>query len=335
MPKELSVTSIHQKYPRETAGSLMVTNIPVAKPSSTIKDVKDLIVKKSKEYESINYIYIVDHTGKLTGVISVKDVFQHPENTVVSEIMDKELYYAHPYTHQEKVAFLSLKHEIKAIPVIDKEKNFLGVVPNGTILSVMHEETSENLLKFVGMHNQEVVSDDIMHLSVKASLIHRLPWIVIGLFGGILIAETMGFFEETLSEHIVLAAFVPLMVYISNAIGQQVSAFLIRDTAIYSSINYVKYFLKHTWIVLLLSIILAAIIFAYTALVYQDINLAKVLSAALFGTTISSIITGFGIPYIFIKLKQDPANATGPISTIVQDFVSVIIYLTIAVLLIS
>jgi magnesium transporter len=335
MNNDLPVNSIRPKYPHDSAGNILTTEIPVFKPTTTVGEIKTSIVDGKQDYESINYIYIVDNDSKLAGVLSIKDIFRNDEKKHASEMMSTEVVYAHPYTNQEKVSMLSLKHKLKAIPILDKDRNFMGVVTSDTILQVMHEELSEDLLKFVGMHTHKAKHDDIMSLSVKDSLLHRLPWILIGLFGGILIAETMGFFEDTLQEHIILAAFVPLMVYMSNAIGQQVSAFVIRDAAINSTIHYMSYFWKHTGVIFLMSVILSIVMFVYSMLFYQDLNISRVLAVALFGTSISSVITGFGIPYIFIKLKQDPANATGPIATIIQDLLSVIIYLVIAVSLIS
>ena len=169
-----------------------------------------------------------------------------------------------------------------------------------------------------------------MSLSVSTSLKHRLPWIIIGLIGGLLIARTIGAYEQTLEKNLTIAAFIPLMVYMSNAVGQQVSAFVIRDSALNDNLPFTKYLIKQSILVFLIAIIMSLLLFSFGTFFYQDFTISRTLGIALFGTITSSIFTGLVIPYVFIRLKLDPANASGPVGTVVQDFLSVVIYFTIA-----
>ena len=314
----------------DSAGRLLEQAVPVVSPRTSVKEVKELLSTKIQDYETINYIYVTDSTNKLIGVLSVKQTLSYPNDTSVSDIMRKDIIYIHPYTHQERAAYLALKNNVKAIPIVDKDKNFLGVITGDRLLSIMYREISEDLLKFAGLLRGHNETDDVMSLSVSTSLKHRLPWIIIGLIGGLLIARTIGAYEQTLEKNLTIAAFIPLMVYMSNAVGQQVSAFVIRDSALNDNLPFTKYLIKQSILVFLIAIIMSLLLFSFGTFFYQDFTISRTLGIALFGTITSSIFTGLVIPYVFIRLKLDPANASGPVGTVVQDFLSVVIYFTIA-----
>jgi magnesium transporter len=309
--------------------------VPVVPPSATIKEIKSLVSHQTRDYESINYIYVVNAHKKLEGILSIKELFGSDDSALAKNVMVTELVYAHPYTNRERAAHMALKHNIKAIPVLDKENNFMGVLTGDQILTIMHEESVEDLLKIAGVGQSSLTTDNVMTMSIWQSLKHRLPWIIIGLAGGIAIAETIGFFEQTLSQNLILAAFIPLMVYMSNAVGQQVNVFVIRDTAINGNLPFWKYFSRQLWIVFLISILMGILLYTYTRITHSDIVIANIMGIAIFATILSSVFSGFFIPFIFIKLKSDPANASGPISTVIQDFLSVLIYFAIATALLQ
>jgi magnesium transporter len=172
--------------------------------------------------------------------------------------------------------------------------------------------------------------DDILILSVGKSIWHRLPWLVIGLAGGLVAAGIVEVFESTLKDNLILAAFIPLIVYISDAVGTQMEAFIVRDSAIHPRLNFKKYFWKQLTVVGIIGIVLAALLLFFSFVIYKDFRISFVLSLSLFVAVISSIFTGLVVPNFFKRLKLDPANASGPIATIIQDVVSVFIFFAIA-----
>lgn len=175
--------------------------------------------------------------------------------------------------------------------------------------------------------------DHVLRLPIHTSILHRLPWLIIGLAGGIFAAGIIGSFEEILSRYFVLAAFIPLVVYIADAIGTQVEAFVIRDFAFARKFSFVRYFFRQAIIVAILGSILGAFLFGVTYLMYGSISISIVLGIALFAASLSALVSGLVIPFLFRKVLADPANASGPIATIIQDVLSVTIYMTVAVLL--
>lgn len=179
-------------------------------------------------------------------------------------------------------------------------------------------------------HKQKNI-DDIEKMSIFKAASKRLPWLFIGLFGGLAAAKIISGFEEVLSENLFLASFIPLVVYMSDAVGTQMEAFAIRDLSLNEKLNFKKYFLKQLGVVCIISVVISSLIFVFAYITQQDIYAALVLGLSLFLAILSSIFTGMLIPFvIFRELKMDPANASGPIATIIQDLLSVTIYFTLA-----
>lgn len=316
----------------KTVQRILTSKVPMIFEEQTIGDVEKLLLDKTREFETINYIYVIDHAKKLKGVISIKEVFRSPKNEIVKNLLQETLISIRIHTHQERAAYLALKHKIKSIPVVDKNGIFLGAIPSDVILETLHHETTEDIMRLGGVRYTATV-DDIFKLSIFKSLEHRLPWLVFGLFGGILASGIVKSFEEILSTNLILATFIPLIVYMGDAVGTQMEAFIIRDLAINPKLKFLKYFFHQLLIIILTGIIISLLAYGGTMIIYGDKKHSFIVSLALFFAMISSIFSGLIIPFIFSKLKLDPANASGPVATIVQDIVSITVYFSIAYIL--
>ena len=180
------------------------------------------------------------------------------------------------------------------------------------------------------MPEENINIDNIFHLSLKVAIRHRLPWLGLGLFGGILASGIVGNFEEIISKNLVLAAFIPLIVYMSDAVGTQMESFAIRDFALHKNLNFFKYFLRQFSVISVIGVVLSMLLFLFVIAFHTDLKLAFVISVSMFFSIISSVITGLLFPRYFNRHRLDPANASGPIATITQDILSIIIYFTIA-----
>lgn len=317
------------KYPPETAGRLMVDKVPTISEKATIADVEKLLLQKTAGFETINYIYILGKGNKLLGVISLKEVFRSPHNTPVIKFVSSKIISVRAYTDQERVAFLALKNNLKAIPVVDKDNQFLGVVTSDDILHILDSESVENILRFGGVLYRGSY-DNIFNISLIKSVKHRLPWLTLGLIGGLFAAGIVNQFEETLARNLTLAAFIPLIVYMADAVGTQMEAFIIRDLVIIPKMDFLKYFLRQLLVVLIIGFIISALLIIISLGIYGNERVSFAVGIALFFAILSSVFTGLIVPYIFGKFRLDPANASGPIATIVQDILSIFVYFTIA-----
>lgn len=308
----------------------MTPRLPVAAPQATMAEIERILLKQAREFDSINYVYLVEDDRRLAGVISIKEVFQADKRTPAASLMVTEMVTVRPHADQERVVHLALVHNIKAVPVVDKNGAFLGAVLSDALLHTLYAETSEDLLRLAGIKHRGAIFDNVMKISLARSLEHRLPWLLLGLAGGILAAAIIGQFEETLKRHLVLAAFIPLMVYMADAVGTQMEAFIIRDLAVNPGLDFAGYLWRQFLIVGLIGLICGGVLFAVVIFLYQEARVGIVMAASLFIAITSSVVTGLFIPYLFGRLNLDPANASGPIATIIQDVLTVTIFFLIA-----
>jgi magnesium transporter len=326
------------KWPARSAGREMIHDVPVARAGQTVAQVKAMIQTHIRKFSTIIYVYVVDDENHLIGLLSIRELFeQKPSAEIRSVCTRRNLVSVHPWHPRERIAYLALARNLKAVPVIDKAGELLGVVPPDALLRILHVEMHEDQLHMAGIHHRgvhhEQMFDNILKISVWRSLLHRFPWLLLGLGGGLLAAGVIGFFEETLHKTLLLAAFIPLIVYMSDAVGTQMEAFIIRDLAMDRKLRFGAYFLRQFLIVAALGIAFGALLFVSAGLFYGDIRLAGVISFSLFAAIVSSVFTGLIVPYLFSRIRFDPANASGPTATIIQDLLSVIIYFSVATLL--
>jgi len=319
-------------YAPDTAERVMVPKdkVPVVPTGTTLARARELVAAKTREYESVDYIYVVDREGHLRGVFSIKEILaSQEEEKHVDDIMQRNIITVRPHTHQERVGLLALQHNIKSLPVVDKDGIFLGIIPADAILKILDQEAVEDFLRLGGIYYKGPY-DDLLRLPVLKSIKHRLPWLLLGLLGGIFAAGVVSSFEETLSRNLILAAFIPLIVYMADAVGTQMEAFIIRDLAINPQFRFSTYFVKQVSVAGILGVSTSFLLVAVSFFLYGNIMISLVLGVALFFAILSSVFSGLIIPYLFGKLKLDPANAAGPVATIIQDVVSVSIFLFIA-----
>jgi len=319
-------------YAQNTAERVMVPKdrVPVVSTGTTLARARELVAAKTREYESVNYIYVVDDGDHLRGVFSIKEILTSQEKGIrVDDVMQRNIITVRPHTHQERVGLLALQHNIKALPVVDKDGIFLGVIPADAILKILDQEAVEDFLRLGGIYYKGPY-DDLLRLPLLQSIKHRLPWLLLGLLGGIFAAGVVSSFEETLSRNLILVAFIPLIVYMADAVGTQMEAFIIRDLAINPQFRFFAYFVKQVSVAGILGVSTSFLLVAVSFFLYGNIMISLVLGVALFFAILSSVFSGLIIPYLFGKLKFDPANAAGPVATIIQDVVSVSIFLFIA-----
>lgn len=201
---------MNKKYKIDSAGFLMVQDVPTINHDKTIGDVDEMLSKKASDVLTINYIHVIDSDKHLIGIFSIREIFRFSKETPINKIYHKKIITALPETDKEQVAMLALKNNLKSIPVVDKNNVFLGVIPNDTIMKTLYEEMTEDIMHISGI-SQDISCNE--SLPVIKTMKRRLPWLVIGMMGGILAAGIVGIFEEMLSNYIILAAFIPLIVY--------------------------------------------------------------------------------------------------------------------------
>jgi magnesium transporter len=323
MPKP--ARSTHERLPGLT------NRIPTVPVTFTLLETQSYLLSHKGEFDSIDYIYVTGAEGKLAGVFSIKEIYRQPLSESVSSVYRKSpLVTANIRSHPEEIAHLALKHGIKAVPILDEHGKLLGTIPHDAVNKTLYKELREDILHMAGVTRGHLAIDNISEIPIIQSVRHRLPWLVVGTLGGLAIARIIGQFEQTLSDNLVLAAFIPLVVYIADAVGTQMEAFVIRDLALFRKLDFRRYFIRHLLAVLAIAFLLGGVISVVGFLIYQQRDVAFILGLAVAGSTISALFSGLIVPLFFRKLKMDPANASGPLGTIIQDAISVAIYFVIA-----
>jgi len=229
--------------------------------------------------------------------------------------------------------YLALSHGIKAVPVIDKEKHLLGIVPFDVILETFNEEVHEDTLHFGGIFHrvgEEYHTDEI---SVKTMVKLRIPWLIAGVLGGTVTASIISNFENVLSALLALAAFAPVLAYMSDAVGTQSETLAVRSIAINPQISLKNYLLKELLIALVLAVVCGSLLSAVALVGWQDPVLGLIVGTSMFLSIISAVLISTGFPFIFKKIHLDPAIASGPFATMISDVITVTIYFTIATIM--
>lgn len=319
----------HRDLTPRSAGRLMILKIPAIHTQATIAEVEEMLLKRTRDLETINYIYVTE-AEKLMGVISVKEVFRLPKNRKIAEVMKKEVVTVRPHTDRERAALLAIEHNLKEIPVVDSENKLLGVVPYDVILRALREEHIEDILQFAGVHRFKDAARDIINAPALVHFKKRLPWLIVGLLGGLVAAGIVNFFESALKVQIILASFIPAVAYMADAVGAQTQTIFIRSLALDQRLNFLKYLWREAKIGLAISVLLSAIVTLLAYLLWSPPFLAVILGLSFLATILAAMAVAIFLPWMFTKFNIDPAIASGPFATIIRDILSLLIYFAIA-----
>ena len=319
------------KYDEDSAGSLMAKELIKVNENWTVTScVKEMRVQAS-EVTRVHSVYVVDNDDVLLGRLSLKDLLVADPKTKIKSIYKSNVEFVFDYDSAEYVANTMQKYDLGAIPVIDKNKKLLGRITIDDIVDLIREEAEEDYQLAAGILQDVDVDDSIIELTRA-----RLPWLILGLIGGIGAAFIMGGFDEILIENKILFYFTPLIAAMAGNVGVQSSAIIVQGLAndeIKDSIN--KRLIKETLLSILNGVILALILFLFVFIWKKEIDIALALSASLVAVVIVAGIIGTFIPLFLNKRGIDPAIATGPFITTCNDIFGILIYFMVAKLILQ
>lgn len=305
------------------------TRVPTTAPATSVADVRRSIERATTPWDSVNYVYVLQDARKLVGVVSIKELLAAPSSQRIEAIMRRNPVAVHGHMHEEAAAALAIKHALKAVPVIDRNERFLGVVSSDAILAILHRRHTEHFLRSAGFTMPRVHFLDVMKARFGELFRARVGWLAVGLFGGMLAASMTGFFEEVLRQEIILAFFIPVVVYLSDAVGTQTETLFIRSLAL-ERIRLIRYFFRELAVGLALGALFGIVAYGFVMMVWRHPAIALILAFTFFFTITVATIVGMLIPWTFIRMRRDPATGSGPFATIIQDILSLLIYFSIA-----
>jgi magnesium transporter len=318
--------SIKKKGKISFAVDYITNNVPIVPDYYSIEDIQKFINKNIKNFETIDYIYIINNKKDLIGLMSIKKVFEFYKKTKIKDIIERNFISVPPNITEQKITNLVLKHNLKTIPIVE-EKKLIGIILTNKILSILHHTLHKRLLYSAGIHKDHLEYEDTMEVPLLLTLWHRIPWLVIGLIGVLFAAGFISKYENILDKHLILVFFIPAIVYMSDALGTQLQTLLIRDLAIFGKeFKIVPYFLRQMLIGIILGAVIGFIIYITTNLFWKEPKIALIISLAMFITLVLSSFTSLITTYLFKVFGADPALGSGPFATIISDVSSIIIY---------
>ncbi len=308
-------------YPEDTAGGLMAKElIKVNENWTSIRCLKEMR-KQSSEVKEVHTIYVVDDQDKLVGTLSLKRLLLTETKILINEIANYDIVSVIATEDDDEVANIMNKYDLIAMPVIDEKGVLLGRITIDDVMDVVKEEAEKDYQMASGITEDVESSDSIWQLSRA-----RLPWLLIGLVGGLLGAKVIGIFE--IEKNIELAFFIPLIAAMGGNVGVQSAAIVVQGLANESiKINTtLSKLVKELGVALLNGIVCSAIIFVATFALNYRIDLSLTVSLSLFSVIVFAALFGTFVPLTLDKYKIDPALATGPFITTVNDILGLVIY---------
>lgn len=319
------------RYDEDSAGGLMAKELVKVNENWTVtKCVREMRIQ-AENVTRVHSIYVVDKEEKLKGRLSLKDLLTVSTETHISEIYIPKVDYVNVNEKPEEVAKIMSKYDLEAIPVVDEINRLVGRITIDDIVDVIREEADKDYQMAAGI-SQDVEADDSIWELTRA----RLPWLILGLFGGGAAAVIMGGFEDMFSKYTVLFLFTPLIAAMAGNVGVQSSAIIVQGLAnddIKGSVG--SRLIKEMLLALLNGVILAALLLLFTWFWKGSFTTALAISVSLIAVIVVAGFIGTFTPLFLHKRGIDPAIATGPFITTSNDIFGILIYFWIAKLILG
>lgn len=310
------------KYDEDTAGGLMAKELVQVKETWTVAGCVREMRHQAENVTRVHSIYVTDEEGKLKGRLSLKDLLTASGKTKISEVYIPKVDYVTVETEGEEVARIMQKYDLEAIPVIDENGLLVGRVTIDDIVDFIKDEADKDYQMAAGISSDVEADDSIWELTRA-----RLPWLILGLFGGLGSVYIMQGFEEAIANYPVLFFFTPLIAAMAGNVGVQSSAIIVQglanDNVKGSLINRL---LKEVGLALINGTALGALVMVYGFIVGQDILVSVTISVSMLSVIIVAALIGTFVPIILDRRGIDPAIATGPFITTSNDIFGIFLF---------
>ena len=320
------------EYPPDTAGGIMTDRYVWIRTYYTVREAIEKLKTFADIAENIYYLYVLDENKKLVGVVSYRDLLLADLDDKIEDIMFTRVISVPVDMDQEEVAKIIEKYDFIAVPVVDKENHMVGIVTVDDIIDVVIQEANEDIEKFSASGRAIDFNTPALTAAVR-----RLPWLVLLLFIGLITGSIVSIFEDTLQTIVALAFFMPLIAGMTGNTGTQSLAIVVRGL-IAHELDF-KSAMRLIWREFNVSIIIGVccglLVFTAAYIWKEDMMLSLVVGSSLFFTLIIGTLAGTVIPIVLYKLKVDPAVASGPLITTLNDIFSLSIYFGLATFFLS
>jgi magnesium transporter len=315
------------EFDEESAGGIMEIERVAVPQSATVRDAIHMAREWAEEIENLQKIFVVDDEGILVGEIGLLDLVVNSRSLPVSEVMNQNVISVPVDMDQEEVAMTFGKYDVFTLPVVDAGGRLAGRITVDDIIDVMEEEASEDIAHIAGTTEEELGEPSAFKVSRT-----RLPWLVTGLMGQMFAALVMSRHEVSLQTYVVLAFFVPLIVGTAGAIGIQAAVVVVREIALgrVGIKRMGRRLAKELQVAFINGMVLGGLLFVIVIVWRGEIELALLLWSSLMVVIFVAAFIGASVPLLFERWHIDPAIATGPFITVINDVIGLAIYLSAA-----
>ena len=320
------------EFPPETAGRIMNNQMVWINKSYTVREAVDKLKHFAELAEYLNYLHVIDNDKKLVGVVSYRDLLLADLSQKIEDIMKTRVVTVDAMMDQEEVARIIQRYDFVTIPVVDEEEKLLGIVTVDDILDVVYQEAEEDIEKF-SASGKAIDFNTKPFIAAK----RRLTWLVLLLFIGIVSGSIIASFEETLEQVVALAFFMPMVAGMTGNTGTQSLAVVIRGLTKerVNTKQVLKLLYRELRVGIIIGLTCGALIFVIAYLWQGNAILGLVIGTSLLCTLIIGTLAGTIIPLVLNRLNIDPAVASGPLITTINDILSLLIYFGIATAFLS
>jgi magnesium transporter len=311
------------RYEENVAGGLMAKELIKARVDWTVVQCIDEIRKQAENVSKFYAVYVVDDRDVLLGRAALQDLIVSDARTVVGDICERDIISVETFLEDWEVAEIMRKYDLESVPVVNVRGQLVGRITIDDVVDVITEQAEEERQLMTGI-SEDVEEDDSVWRNTRA----RLPWLLIGIAGGLMNAKFMGFFEGELARVTAIAFFIPLIQATGGNVGIQSSSLIVQSLANPGFVDegLWKRMVKVFFVALLNGVFLSALVLAANIFLFGEYSLSIVVSAALFSVIVFASFIGTITPLILNRYGYNPALAAGPFITTINDLLGLTVY---------
>ena len=317
-------------YDEDTAGGLMAKELIKVNEDWTVEKSLREIRKQAREVDEVYFVYVVDNDNKLKGILSLKRLLLAKLSSRIRNLMKRDVISVKTETHSDDISSIMQKYDLVVLPVVDSLGRLMGRITIDDILDVITEEADKDYQLASGLMEDVEITDNAWKLTRA-----RLPWLMIALFGGLVVNIIISNFENEIKINPQMAFFMPLIAAMAGNMGIQSSAIVVQGIA-NNTLGFEGIFRKlgkEFLVGLMNGIVLSAVLLAFSVITSHSLSLTITVSFSLLIVIVFAAVFGTLIPLVLHKFRIDPALATGPFITTMNDIMGLVIYFSIGRLL--
>jgi magnesium transporter len=319
------VPAAHPHVDFETAAEHATLRVPIASPGDRAGLLRASLA--GNRFASAAHV-VVCEGRRFRGLLRLEDLLAAPVDARVGDLMDASAPVVAPGVDQEVAAWRAAQRGESALAVVDAAENFAGLIPPHRLIAVLLAEHEEDLSRLGGFLVRTRTARETSEEPVPQRFRHRLPWLLLGLAGALLTADLVGAFEASLRSKLALAFFLPGIVYLADAVGTQTETIVVRGLSLGLSLRRMAR--REILTGLAIGAALAAVAFPLLWGRWQDLRLATTVALAILAACSTATLAAMALPWLMQRVGVDPAVGSGPLATVVQDLLSILLFLTIA-----